>query len=97
MKILHFQVKLTSRYHTSRPGVLGVKVVDVVGQLCTELSVKDGEVSKVVVMVMILMKMNKMTMKMVLMMMMLLMKTICLGSVQLTIGPTVFWSLHSPS
>ena len=36
------------------------------------------------VMVMILMRMNKM-------------KMICLGSVQLTIGPTVFWSLHSPS
>ena len=53
MKILHFQVKLTSRYHTSRPGVLGVKVVDVVGQLCTELSVIDGEVSKVMLMVMI--------------------------------------------
>ena len=67
MKILYFQVKLTSWYHTSRPGVLGVKVVDVVGQLCTELSVKDGEVSKVVVMVMvmILMRTNRMTVKMV--------------------------------
>ena len=65
MKILYFQVKLTSRYHTSRPGVLGVKVVNVVGQLCTELSVIDGEVSKV--MVMILMRMNKMKMKMILM------------------------------
>ena len=80
LKSLQGRDQLTSWYHTTRPGVLGVEVVDVVGQLCAELSVIDGEASKMVMRVMILM-----------------MKTIYLGSVQLTIGPTVFWSLHSPS
>ena len=45
MKLLHFSEKLTSWYDTPRSGVLSVVVADVVGQLRTELSVIDGEVS----------------------------------------------------
>ena len=105
VKLLLFSVKLTSWYHTPRSGVLSVVVADVVGQLRTELSVIDGEMSWVMVVMIAMMKKVMMMSLMIMMIMVmvmvtvvvLLMKKICLGSVQFTIGPTVFWSLHSPS
>ena len=82
-----FSVKLTSWYHTPRSGVLSVIVADVVGQLRTELSVIDGEVSWVMV---VMIAMMKKVMMMSFMIMMILVMVMVMATVILLLVKTIW-------